>query len=127
MDMSKIQRALGVIEGVCIGLADKPAEIIECAVTEIDCELETYQNEGRSPINSPISLNGVQLKDSDCLTSMEIEELTERLKKHFTNHVNGKAQNYGLVFRDCLLGAVAITQLGEQLKDQDYKCCMEQL
>lgn len=121
MDMSRIQRALGVIEGVCVGLADKPAEIIEGAVNEIDCELE---KQGRG-ICSPICLTGIQFEEGDWLSSTEIEELTERLKKHFTDHQNGKTQNFEMLFRDCLLAALSITQLGEMLKDKEYGSCME--
>ncbi len=40
MDMSKIQRALGFIEGVCEALPDSVAELIEEAVLEIDLALE---------------------------------------------------------------------------------------
>ena len=120
MDMSKIQRALGVIEGVCVGLADAPAEIIESAITEIDCELE-HRNNG---VYAPLRLNGVQFEEGDCLTSTEMEELTERLKKHFTNYQNGRIQDYATVFRDCLLGALAITQLVGQLKDKDCESFM---
>lgn len=127
MDMSKIQRALGLIEGVCAGLADKPAELIECAVNEIDCELESRKDTVQSLLGKPVRLSGVVFEEGDFMTSGEMEELTERLKKHFTDHVNGKPQNFEQVFRDCLLAAIAITQLGEQLKDQDFKCCMEQL
>lgn len=121
MDMSKIQRALGLIEGVCLGLWDKYAEVIEGAVNEINCELEKREK----GICSPICLTGVQFEEGDWLSSAEIEELTERLKKHFTDHQNGKSQNFDIVFRDCLLAALSITQLGEMLKDRDCADCME--
>lgn len=116
MDISKIQRALGVIEGVCIGLADKPAEIIECAVNEIDCELEN-RNHGNAEL---IRLDDVQFEESDCLTSRDMEELTDRLKKHFIDHQNGKCQKFDVVCRDCLMASLAITQLGNALKDTEY-------
>ena len=122
MDMSKIQRALGFIEGVCAGLNDKAAELIEEAVNEIDCELATKDQE----VHNPISLVGIAFEEDDWLTSTEIEELTERLKRHFTDHQNGKVQNFEMVFRDCLLEALSITQLGEMLKDKECAACMEQ-
>ena len=121
MDMSKIQRALGVIEGVCVGLADKPAEIIETAVNEIDCELESRS----TGIYAPIHLNGVQFEESDCLTSSDVEDLTERLKKHFVDYQNGKCQHFDVVCRDCLMAALAITQLGDALKDKDCGAYLE--
>lgn len=121
MDMSKIQRALGFIEGVCAGLKEKEAELIEEAVNEIDCELETKGTE----VHNPISLVGITFEEDDWLSSTQIEELTERLKRHFTDHQNGKTQNFEMVFRDCLLAALSITQLGEMLKDKDCAACME--
>lgn len=120
--MSKIQRALGFIEGVCAGLKDKEAELIEGAVNEIDCELVTKVEE----VHNPISLVGITFEEDDWLSSTEIEELTERLKRHFTDHQNGKTQNFEMVFRDCLLAALSITQLGEMLKDKECAACMEQ-
>lgn len=121
MDMSKIQRALGFIEGVCAGVNDKEAELIEGAVNDIDYELENW---GMGFYN-PISLTGIQFEENDWLSSAEIEELTERLKRHFTDHQNGKTQNFEMVFRDCLMAALSITQLGEMLKDKEYGSCME--
>lgn len=122
MDMSKIQRALGFIEGVCIGLKDKDAELIEGAVNEIDCELEN-KNHG---IAALIRLDDVQFEESDCLTTRDMEELTDRLKKHFMDHQNGKCQKFDVVCRDCLMASLAITQLGNALKDKEYGSYMEQ-
>lgn len=116
MDMSKIQRALGFLEGVCIGLKDKDAELIETAVNEIDCELENRNHD----IAAPIKLDDVQFEEGDCLTSRDVEELTERLKKHFMDYQNGRCQKFEVVCRDCLMASLAITQLGNALKDTEY-------
>ena len=106
MDMSKVQRALGVIEGVCIGLPDKPAELIEAALCEIDCELEG----GGTKI--PVS--------KDHLTMGERDELVERLYNYLRKMSPLSDMKLFAMAEDCARAASLIEQLQEQLKDRDY-------
>lgn len=151
MDMSKIQRALGVIEGVCVGLKDKGAELIEGAIVEIDCELETMPGDYTTgiPFNHLIAddssndsgcgkekqklvsglpgvtVNLFKIEREDYLSSSQMDELEERLQRHFTDYINGKTQSFELVCGDCIQALVAITQLKEQLKDQECGVYMD--
>ena len=154
MDMSKIQRALGFIEGVCAGLKEKEAELIEEAIVEIDCELENAAGDSTTgiPFGHHVALQGIDprkdnrfreekqemcsglpevtaklvaIEPEDYLSASQMDELEERLQKHFTDYINGKTQNFKLVCCDCIQALVAITQLKEQLKDREYCACAE--
>lgn len=114
MDMSKIQRALGFIEGVCEGLKDREAELIEEAVNEIDCELETTSSvtEGK-----PLEIH---------YTTGEMEELVERLLRHYDQYEQGKTQRFSIVCADCKKAAELIVHLQLILEDLDYVQYAEQ-
>ena len=134
MDMSKIQRALGFIEGVCAGLPDKAAELIEGAVVEIDCEIETGCNFGAEagdcyvglcPPRNDSGCREAKGVDRGCYTTGEMDELVERLHKHHGNYAEGHAQDYRKVCSDCRQAAEVITRLRLIIEDLEYAACAE--
>lgn len=129
MDMSKIQRALGVIEGVCIGLEDKPAEIIECAVCEIDCEMEAMPEkmDYHAVLRGQAHQNDNARKETpaEMHTTAEMDELVDRLFHHHFAYGEGHAQDYSSVCQDCKKAAEVITRLRLLIEDLEYAACVE--
>lgn len=106
MDMSKIQRALGFIEGICTGLKEKEAELIEGAIVEIDCELEG------SEVLRPAG--------QEHTTTAENQELVERLYGYLRKMSPGKSVEMYQMAEDCARAASLIEQLMDQLEGRDY-------
>lgn len=106
MDMSKIQRALGFIEGVCAGLKDKEAELIEEAITEIDCGLEGCES--------------IRPAVRNHTTTAENEELVERLYGYLRKTAPGKDMGAYMMAEDCARAASLIEQLMNQLEGREY-------
>ena len=135
MDMRKVQRALGFIEGICLGLKDKDAELIEEAVNAIDCELEASSvtadavpPEGELPARAREATLGCPSEGKafgGCDTTGEMDELVERLVKHYGRYEEGHAQDYGAVCRDCKRAAETITRLRQIIEDMEYAICAE--
>lgn len=126
MDMSKIQRALGFIEGVCVGLKEKEAELIEEAVNEIDCELENAADshvalQGNAPRND----NAKREIAAEMHTTAEMDELVERLFRHHVDYGQGHTQAFGIVCADCKKAAEVITRLRLLIEDLEYAACAE--
>ena len=120
MDMSRIQRALGVIEGVCAGLADKPAEIIECAVNEIDCELEAGGGAAEMQDNTA-DYNDVCI--NQCSDSMD--QLISRLLRCTQDYREGRVQNFKLLCEDAENAAAEIVRLRMVIQDLECRSCLE--
>lgn len=110
MDMSKIQRALGFMEGVCTGLKEKEAELIEEAINEIDCALEGD--------------TGLRPAVREHTTTAENEELVERLYGYLRKLSHGNSLEIQMA-EDCSRAASLIEQLMEQLKDCEYRAYAE--
>lgn len=135
MDMSKIQRVLGFIEGVCAGLNDKAAELIEEAVNEIDCELETAAEDSTTGISlgNNVEMQGnVPRTDiakreiaAEMHTTAEMDELVERLHRHHEDYRQGRVTPKGIVCADCKKAAEVITRLRLLIEDLEYAACAE--
>ena len=54
------------------------------------------------------------------MTSAEIMELTDRLRRHYLNHVEGKTQNYSRICNDCVRAADLIEWLLEERENRDF-------
>lgn len=130
MDMSKIQRALGFIEGVCTGLKEKEAELIEGAIVEIDCELEDVPGDchvalqGNAPRND-ISKQEIPRSHRGVFTAGEMDELVERLEKHYLNYTYCNPFDRAAAFRDMKTAAETITRLRLLIEDLEYAGCAE--
>lgn len=135
MDMSKIQRALGFIEGVCAGLKEKEAELIEEAIVEIDCELENAAGDSTTgiPFGHHIALQGIDPRNDNARkeiaaemhTTAEMDELVERLFRHREDYGKGRSQPWGVVCADCKKAAEVITRLRLLIEDLEYAACAE--
>lgn len=125
MDMSRIQRALGLIEGVCAGLADKPAELIECAVNEIDCELVagggTVAMQDRT--SDYDSGNGNDVCINQCGDSVDL--LISRLLRCHKDYLEGRVQNFELLCEDAENAAAEILRLRMVIQDLECRSCLE--
>lgn len=129
MDMSKIQRALGFIEGVCAGLKEKEAELIEEAIVEIDCELEKMVEEIDFHValqgNAPRNDNERKEIAAEMHTTAEMDELVERLFRHYEDYGKDRCQVRGVVCSDCKKAAEVITRLRLLIEDLEYAACAE--
>ena len=127
MDMSKIQRALGFMEGVCTGLKEKEAELIEEAINEIDCELEMlpgYSLPGNAPRNDGVKQGGAAF-GWNASTNAEMDELVERLERNYLNYTYCNPFDSAAAFRDMKTAAETITRLRMLIEDMEYAACAE--
>lgn len=126
MDMSKIQRELGFIEGICAGLPEKAAELIEGAIVGIDCELESAAEIPCATLREPAGEDAAGKEiAADMPTTAEMDELVERLYRHHADYEAGYANDYRNVCRDCKRAAEVIDRLRLLIEDLEYSACME--
>lgn len=116
MNMSRIHRELGYIEGICAGLPEKEAEKIEGAVNEIECQIEEMTQPGR--VND--ERQGGREIQADTYSHAEMEELTERLYLIARACMEGRWLNPKSVGEDCDRAARVITRLVLTIEDMEY-------
>lgn len=138
MDMTKVYQALGIIEGVALCMPENISRKVQKAVGVLSAQICAYnvaeemqkkQTESGlegTNIFPVVRVNSIEIEEEDYLNSSQIEELEGRLRKHFTDYINGKTQDFKLVLSDCIQAAVAIHQLKGMLKDKAYSSYMEQ-
>lgn len=134
MDMSKINREIGRIEGIGLGLGGNAGDMLQLAADRISqaaCEEAARHrcadNHGRNPFylseKELLAAEKVALGElnPEGMTTGEMTELACRLAKHYLDHVDGKTPNFSRVCNDCIRAAALIEFLMEDRQQRDLE------
>lgn len=112
MDMSKINRAFGRIEGVSMGIEGGVRQLLLESVEWIEEELcfngcaTTHSTEGKP----------ARKETGFVVAHPEMDELTRALWGHHEDYGKGYVQDFGAVCSDCRKAADLIVELRQELE-----------
>lgn len=107
IDMSRVNRALGVIEGIALGLPEEISAKLQDAVNILERQIVAGNCIGRK-VGTREGMAAVPSKDA-------LDELVEELHNHFESYKAGEAQDYSVVCAHCKVAADLIVTLCEEL------------
>lgn len=107
MDMSRVNRALGVIEGIALGLPEEISTKLRVAADSLERQIKAGNCVNRK-VGTREGMAAVPGKDA-------IDELVEELRDHFERYKAGEAQDFSTVCVHCKVAADLIVTLCEEL------------
>ena len=107
MDMSRVNRELGVIEGIALGLPEEISAKLQNAVDILGRQIVAGNCVSRK-VGTREGMAAVPGKDA-------IDELVEELQNHFQRYKDGMAQDFSTVCVHCKVAADLIVTLCEEL------------